>query len=158
MGKNHWRDGEKPSSQDVQQWRRERAKGSKRVREPLGKKAPLNRFPEKPTVGGRFAQGRYYRQRRRYCHPTCFSPPTALKRTRSSGTAARGGGTTVGVKQRASTTAVLAALLAALPPGRCSVSLSGSTAASGGSIAAGDFEPSTGMCSTVSSAASAAAF
>ena len=73
----------------------------------IGEENPLNRLPQKPTVGGRFAQGRYYR-------PTHFSPPTALKRTRSSGTAARGGGTTAGVKQKASTAAVLAALLAVL--------------------------------------------
>ena len=67
---------------------------------PIGEEGPLNRCPENPTVGGAESRrGGTTASVGGTAAPMRFSQPTASKRSRSSGTAARDGGTTAGAQQ-----------------------------------------------------------
>ena len=64
----------------VQQWRRERAKGSPRSLKPLGKKDPLKRSPGNLAVGAQKPAGPEVPAQRAVLPPHVKHPPTAIFR------------------------------------------------------------------------------
>ena len=80
----------------------------------IGEEGPLNRSPKYPTVGCRFAPGRYHRWFRRYYRPLeGQEDTTGRKQLPGSGSTSAAGGTTARVQLKG----VLAVVVAVLPPG-----------------------------------------